>query len=703
MAESEDMAIVDYSTDGDIAVLTVNNPPVNAISVAVRAGLIEGLDQACADEAIRAVVIIGGGRTYMAGADIKEFGKGPLSPTFRDVQNRIEAANKPVLSALHGTALGGGLEIALTCHYRVAAAQTQFGLPEVKLGLLPGAGGTQRLTRLIGPAQALELITSGGSFDTAFALASGVIDAVVETDLRAGAVAFARDIAGQRPLPLVSVRGDRIGDVDRQLFADFRQRNARRFRGLFAPQKIVECIEAACYRSAAEGFQFEEEAFQACLDSPQRQALIHLFFAERAARKIPGVGADIKPLPIHRAAVIGAGTMGAGIAMCFANAGIPVALIDISAEAVQRGLAAIEKNYAASVARGSMSEADKIRALALIEGADHYGPVARADFVVEAVFEKLELKQRIFAELDRNAPPHAILGSNTSSLDIDAIAAATRRPDKVLGTHFFSPANVMKLLETVRGAHSSQQTLVTALTLAQRLGKVPVVAGNCEFFIGNRLIEVYLAQAEFLLEEGCTPEQIDRVAEQFGFAMGPLAVRDLAGCDVGLLIRQGRRFPLPAGERYSPLIERLVALGRLGQKTGKGIYDYDGRKRVPSPEVQNLIEGISRELGIERRAISDAEILARLLHPMVNEGARILEEGMAARASDIDLVYVNGYGFPPYRGGPMFWAQKIGLDQVLATATSLAEKFGASWRPSVLLERLVREGKGWDSVEQRAG
>jgi len=693
------VASVNYQVHGEVAVLTVENPPVNALSHGVRAGLVEGLLRAGADAAVTAIVIIGGGRTYMAGADIKEFGRPIEPPRLSDIQQAMENSTKPVISAIHGSALGGGLEIALAGHWRVARADAQVGLPEVKLGLLPGAGGTQRSTRLIGPAAALELITSGNPLKAAEAQAVGLVDEVVEGDLLDGAIDFARRVvAEQRELRVVKHMRDRIAAVDPQLFADFRKKIEKKARGLLAPWKIIECIEAACYKPVDEAFQFEKDSFQLCHDSPQRQALVHLFFAERAARKIPDMPADTQPLPIRRVAVIGAGTMGGGIAMCFANAGIPVKLIDISSDALAAGLKRIENTYATSLARGSTSPEKMQRALALIEGASHYEAAADVDLVVEAVFENMALKKEIFAKLDRITPPHCILGSNTSSLNIDEIADATGRPDKVIGTHFFSPANVMKLLENVRGRRSSAQTIATVMELGKTINKIPVLAGNCDGFIGNRMLQYYAGRAEFLLEEGCTPEQVDGVAERFGMPMGPLAMRDLSGMDVGVQVRKVRALSLPPEERFSPIVERLVNKGWYGQKTGKGFYIYEGRTRLPNPDALDVITAVSRELGIQRRSWSDEEILAHLFHPLVNEGARILEDRIAIRASDIDITWVNGYGFPHYYGGPMFWGEKIGLENVLQTAIALGEKHGRRWRPAALLERLVKEGKGFSSL-----
>ncbi|HYC10196.1 MAG TPA: 3-hydroxyacyl-CoA dehydrogenase NAD-binding domain-containing protein, partial [Steroidobacteraceae bacterium] len=670
------MSAVNYTLEGNVAVLTIAHPPVNALALPVREGLLQGLERAAADPAVEAIVLTGAGGTFAAGADINEIASGLVlkPPITRDIQARMEQLHKPIVAAIEGVALGGGLELALACHWRVAARGAKVGLPEVRLGLIPGAGGTLRFTRLAGPAAALEAITSGTQIAAARALELRLVDAVVE-EARAGAIAFARAaVAQQRPLRIVSEVSEHIRDFDPEMFAAFRRKIAGKARGQLAPWRIIDSIEAACTQPKEEALRREREYFIECRDSPQRRALVHVFFAEREARRIPGLPADVQPLPIRRAAVIGAGTMGGGIAMNFANAGIPVAVLELSPEALERGLGVVRKNYAASVARGSLAQARADEALALISGVTDYGALGAADIIVEAVFEDLKVKQAVFARLDAVAAAEAILATNTSTLDIDAIAASTSRPEKVVGTHFFSPANVMKLLENVRGARTAAQTIVTVMTLGRTLGKVPVLAGNCDGFIGNRMLAFYGAEAEFLLEEGATPEQVDRVMEGFGFAMGPFAMRDLAGNDVGFLVRKGRK--LPADERWSPILERIVADGRLGQKSGRGFYRYEGRTRLSDPAVTALIEEISRELGIARRAIGDEEILARLLHPLVNEGARIVAEGVELRASDIDVVYVNGYGFPAYRGGPMFWAEQSGLERVVETMRMLAPTHG---------------------------
>ncbi len=690
------MSTVDYRLAGDVAVLTVNYPPVNALSHAVREGLWAGLQQALKDDAVKALVIRGGGTTFIAGADITEFGtaKSTAEPRLQDIQTALEQSPKPVVAAIHGTALGGGLELALTCHARVALASAKVGLPEVKLGLLPGAGGTVRLPRLTGPKVALELITSGDHIAAARGKDLGVVDEIV-ADIDEAAVAFARKLAAEgAPKPVIA-RNDKVTGVDPAVFAEFRKSIAKKARGQLAPYKIIECIEATCAKSAADALAFEREAFNVLLNGPQRKALIHYFFAEREARKIPDVPSSIQPLPVRKAAVIGSGLMGGGIAMVFANAGIPVALVDVDEAAVQRGLGIVEKTYATSVARGSLAQERMDKAMSLIRPTTDYADLGDVDLVVEAVFENMELKKDIFARLDKVTPAHAILGSNTSSLNIDEIASATSRPDKVIGVHFFSPANVMKLLENVRGAKSSPETIATVMALGKTLGKVPVLAGNCDGFIGNRMLQYYTGEAEYMVEEGATPEQVDRVAESFGMAMGPLAMRDMAGMATSVQIRAIRRKTLPPDERLPELVEALVAAGRIGQKSGKGYYRYEGRDRINDPEVLAIIAECAKAAGVKQRSFTDDEIRDRLFHPLVNEGCKELEEGIALRASDIDVVWVNGYGFPAHTGGPMFWGEQNGLDRVLATAKTLGTKNGQRWRPARLLEQLVESGKGF--------
>ena len=691
------MPAVNYRLEGEIAVLSIANPPVNALSLPVRAGLMEGLTRAAADDAVAAIVLTGSEGTFSSGADINEIASGAAltAPTLRDLQSQMEALGKPLVAAIEGIAFGGGFEMALTCHWRVAGRNARVGLPEVKLGLLPGAGGTQRVTRLAGPAAALEAITSGAPLAAARALELQLVDAVADDALGAALTEARRAAREHRPLRITSDIAEHLHEGTPELFAEFRRRLGSKARGQLAPFRIVDSIEAACTRPKEEAFRLERQYFLECRDSPQRKALTHVFFAEREARRIPGLSSDAEPLPIRTAAVVGAGTMGGGIAMNFANAGIPVALLEVSAEALARGLAVIRKNYDTSVARGSLSQARADETFARIQGVGDYAALGNADIVIEAVFEDLNVKREVFARLDRVTAARAILATNTSTLDIDAIAASTTRPAQVVGTHFFSPANVMKLLENVRGRETSAQTIATVMALGKTLGKIPVLAGNCDGFIGNRMLMFYGSEAEFLLEEGAIPEQIDRVIEAFGFAMGPFAMRDLAGNDVGFMIRRGRK--LPSDERWSPILERIVSAGRLGQKAGKGFYRYEGRTRIVDPEVTALIESVSRELGIRRREIPDEEILDRLLHPLVNEGARILEEGIAIRASDIDVVYVYGYGFPAYRGGPMFWAEQSGLQRVVDTMRRLAPTHGARWRPAALLERLAAAGQGWNT------
>ncbi len=689
------MAAVNYEVDDGIAILTINNPPVNVLSHAVRVGLYDGVKKASADAGVKAIVLICAGRTFVAGADISEFGAPLKDPRVHHIQTEIEAATKPVIAAMHGTALGGGFELALACHWRLASRDAKLGLPEINIGVIPGAGGTQRLPRLVGAEIAMEMDTSGQHYDAAFGFEHGVIDEVVDGDLRRASVDFARRVVSERrPLRVTSRMDEKVRGIDPQVFADFRKKIARKARGQLAPWKIIDCIEAACNERFEVGTKIEQEAFLECLTSPQRAALTHLFKAEREARKIPDIG-DAKPLPMRKAAVVGSGTMGGGIAMAFANVGIPVALIDISGQALERGMGLIKKNYATSVERGSTSQEKMDAALALIEPTTDYAAIGDVDIAIEAVFEDMALKKKLFATLESAAPAHAILASNTSSLNIDEIASATSRPDKVIGTHFFSPANVMKLLENVRGAKSSPETIATVMAMGKTIGKIPVLAGNCDGFIGNRMFQFYNNAWEYLLEEGATPEQIDRVAVEFGMAMGPVAVRDLAGLDVAALVRKARAPSLPKEERISPLIERLVAIGRYGQKTGAGFYRYEGRKPVSDPEVTKLIEEVAAEAGVKRRTITDDEIMPRMLSPLVNEGAKILEEGIALRASDIDVVYCHGYGFPKHLGGPMYWAERHGFDRILATMRELSGRFGPRYRPAPLLERLATSRRGW--------
>ena len=691
------MSAVRYEVEGDVAVLTVDYPPVNALSAVVRTGLGQALERARQDDAVKAVVVLGGGATFIAGADITEMGteKSAVRPSLHELQSTLEGFRKPVIAAIHGTALGGGLELALTCHARVAVAGAKVGLPEVNLGILPGAGGTQRLPRLTGIEIGLELVTSGKHIAAAQALEHGIIDALVD-DVRQGGIDFARVVLadGQSFEPVIA-RNGKIAGVDPKVFADFRAKTAKKARGKIAPMAIIDCIEAATKMSAAEGLAFESGKFKELFASEQRRALMHYFFAERQARKVPGLPAQTVPAKIASAAVIGSGTMGGGIAMVFANAGIPVTLLDISQEALDKGFAVVLKNYETSVARGSMPRTKADLALSLISGTTDYDDLSQVDIAVEAVFEKMELKQQIFAQLDAVMKPGAILATNTSSLDIDRIASVTKRPEDVIGVHFFSPANVMKLQENVRGSKSSARTIATVMELGKILGKVVVLAGNCDGFIGNRMLQYYTGEAEFLLEQGASPEQVDRVAEAFGMPMGPISMRDMAGMDVGVLVRKERVKTLPPGERFSPILERLVEAGRLGMKTGKGFYRYEGREKFADPEAIAIIEGVSREFGIERRSFTDAEVEARIFAPLVNEGAKELEDGTAIRAGDIDVAWVNGYGFPAHKGGPMFWGEQYGLDKIYALAVEAEKRNGPRWAPSKLLERLAREGKGW--------
>jgi 3-hydroxyacyl-CoA dehydrogenase len=687
---------VHYETRGAVAVISLDNPPVNALSGAVRKGIVDGLEQGVRDPEIGVLVLIGRGRCFSGGADIREFGKPAMTqaPHLREVIRTIEDCPKPVVAAIHGTAVGGGLELALGCHYRVGDGSARLGLPEVKLGLLPGAGGTQRLPRLIGVAPALKAILSGEYLPADEAARLGLLDRVVEGELVAGAVAFAEQAAAKGgPHPVVrDMEIPRDGAAE--VFERTRKEIARKARSLIAPYRCIDSVENALTLPFEEAMAKEREYFLECLESEQSKGQRHAFFAERQANKIPDVPADTPVRPIERAAVIGCGTMGGGIAMNFANAGIPVVVLESAPEALDRGLAVIRGNYAGSVSRGRITQAQMDRRMALITGATDYADLARADIVIEAVFEEMDIKREVFAALDRACKPEAILATNTSTLDIDEIAAATKRPEQVIGTHFFSPANVMKLLENVRGAKTSAATIATVMKLAKTIGKVGVLVGVCDGFVGNRMLYAYSRQANFLIEEGALPQQVDKVITDFGFPMGPFAMGDLAGLDVGWRIRQRRAKTRPKDQRTSPIGDRICERGRFGQKTGAGWYRYEAGSRapIPDPEIEELILQVSRELGFERRPIDDREILERCMYPLINEGAKILEEGLALRASDIDIVWIHGYGFPVHRGGPMFYADQIGPKAIYEAMSRLHEIHGEMLKPAPLLERLARGG-----------
>ena len=685
---------VDLSTRGRVAVLTVDNPPVNALSQHVRKGLHDGIKQATADGAVQAIVLACAGRTFIAGADITEFGKPPAEPSLHSVLDLIEGSPKPVVAAIHGTALGGGLEVTLACHYRVGVKAARFGLPEVKLGILPGAGGTQRLPRVVGVEKGLSMMVSGDPIGADEALKAGLIDEIVDGDLTAAGVAFTEKVLDERrPLRKIRDLDDKLAAVrgKPEVFANFRKSIARQTRGFRAPENIVRAVEAAVSLPFEQGLKRERELFAELLSSPESKAQRYFFFAEREAAKIPDVPADTPPRDVKKAAVIGAGTMGGGIAMNFANAGIPVTVIEMAQEALDRGLGIVRKNYDATAARGRLTAADVEKRMGLITGTTDFKAAADADMVVEAVFEEMPVKKEVFAKLDAICKADAVLATNTSTLDVDEIASATKRPESVIGTHFFSPANVMRLLENVRGQKSSKTTIATAMTIGRRIGKVPVLVGVCYGFVGNRMLHQRGLQAEKLILEGAAPHQVDRVLTDFGFPMGPFAMSDLAGLDVGWRIRKGR------GAK-APVADRICELGRFGQKTGAGYFKYEKGDRTPVPdlEVEKIIVDVATSMGITRRAITDEEILQRLLYPMVNEGAKILDEKIAIRASDIDVIWVYGYGWPVYRGGPMFWADSIGLRALRDRLLEFKQQSGdAFWTPAPLLDRLATEGKGF--------
>jgi 3-hydroxyacyl-CoA dehydrogenase len=694
--------LVSLTREGEIGVITVNNPPVNALSPGVPEGIAAAIEQVKNDDSIKGAVLIGAGRTFIAGADIKEFGKITSGQRKRDLNfleviKAIEDCPKPMVAAIHGTAFGGGLETAMGFHYRVAVPSAQVGQPEVKLGIIPGAAGTQRLPRLVGVAKATQMCADGNPISAKEALEFGVVDRIVEGDLLQGAIAFLREkIAGGEKPPKTRERNDKLGDeaTNAAVFEAARAQAKKAARGMMAPLAAIDAVEAATKLSFEEGVAREAELFKQCLFSDQSKAMIHVFFGEREVAKIPDVQKDTKVFEIKKAAIIGAGTMGGGIAMNYANAGIPVIVREVTQEALDRGMATIRKNYENSVKKGRFTQEVMDRRMALIKPQLGYDGFEEADIITEAVFEGMELKKQVFGELDKIAKPGAILASNTSTLNIDEIASATSRPEFVIGHHYFSPANVMRLLEIVRGNATSKEVIATSMALSKQLKKVGVLVGNCYGFVGNRMLHQYGREAQFLVEEGAAPQDIDGALYKFGMAMGPLAVGDLAGLDVGWRIRKEHAHLQKPGVRYPKVADRLCEMGRYGQKTGAGWYKYDeNRNRIPDPEVDALIEQVAAEQGIKRRAISEEEIIERTQYALINEGAKILEEGIALRAVDIDIIYINGYGYPAWRGGPMWYADTVGLKKVYERVSQFHEEHGELWEPAPLLKRLAEAGK----------
>ncbi|MGF6814456.1 3-hydroxyacyl-CoA dehydrogenase [Paraburkholderia atlantica] len=693
---------VDYTTHGGVAVLTLNNPPVNGLGLSTRVGIVEGLDRAQNDPAIEAIVLTGAGKAFSGGADITEFNtpKATQEPTLATVIKAVEGSAKPIVAAIHSVAMGGGLELALGAHYRVAAAGAQIALPEVKLGILPGAGGTQRLPRAIGLEASLNMIVSGAPVLSEQLADSGLFDEVVANpaELAEAALAFARKVGAQAG-PHPKVRDRKIEHPNAAGFIQFARNSVAAIAKNFpAPHKCIDAVEAGVKDGFDKGLAFERECFIALVQTPESHALRHAFFGERAASKIPDVPSDTPVRDINQVAVIGAGTMGGGIAMNFLNAGIPVTLLETKQEALDRGVATIRKNYEATVKKGKLKPEVMEQRLALLSPTLSYDDLKHADMIIEAVFEELGVKEQVFGRLDEVAKPGAILASNTSTLDVDRIAAFTKRPQDVVGMHFFSPANVMKLLEVVRGKETAKDVLATVMKLAKKIKKTAVVSGVCDGFIGNRMIEQYLRQALFMLEEGALPAQVDKAIEKFGFAMGPFRMSDLAGNDIGWAIRK-RRYVEHPDMHYSKIADRLCEMGRFGQKTGGGWYDYKAGDRTayPSGAVNEMIVEYSKETHSERRKISDDEIIERLVFALVNEGAKILEEGIASKASDIDMVYLTGYGFPLYRGGPMLYADTVGLYNVeRAIRRYAARPNGDAWTLAPSIAKLAAEGRGFN-------
>jgi 3-hydroxyacyl-CoA dehydrogenase len=702
--------LVQLTKDDGIAIITINNPPVNALSPGVPEGISAAIDEIDRDDSVKAAVLIGGGRTFVAGADIKEFGKitsgkATRGEGFKPLLLRVEDCRKPLVMAIHGTAFGGGLELAMAGHYRVAVPAAQVGQPEVKLGIIPGAAGTQRLPRLAGVAKAVEMCAGGSPISATEALKFGIIDKLIDGDLLTGAIAFAREVAG-KPASKTRERNDKLGTPEQNAatFAAARETARKKQRNLIAPLAAIDAVEAATKLPFLEGSQKEQELFTKCLFSDQSKALIHVFFGEREVTKIPDIPKETPAIPVNTVAVVGAGTMGGGIAMVFANAGIPVLLKETDQAALDRGLSNIQRNYANSVKRGRFTQQFVDERLKLIQPTLSYDGFGNADMAVEAVFEGMALKKEVFGQLDRVCKPGAILASNTSTLNIDEIASAASRSQSVIGTHFFSPANVMRLLEIVRGKATSKEVVATCMQLSKKLGKVGVLVGNCTGFVGNRMFGPYRREAQFLVEEGAGVEAVDSALYEYGMAMGPLATGDLAGLDVGWRIRkeyhhlQKPRVRQPIAEDY------LCELGRYGQKTGAGWYKYDeNRRAISDPEVAELVRKWAAEAGIAQRQISAEEIVDRCLYALVNEGARILEEGYALRAVDIDIIYLNGYGFPAYRGGPMWYADTVGLKKVYDRICEFRQQHGELWEPAPLLKQLADQDKTFAEFNKEQG
>ena len=688
--------VVKLERHDEVGIVTVDSPPVNALSAAVRGGILECIRAAVADPAIKGIVLTCAGRTFIAGADITEFGKPPKAPALNDVLSEIENSPKPVVAAIHGTALGGGLEVALACHFRVAVKEAKLGLPEVKLGLLPGAGGTQRLPRAVGPELAVKMIVGGDPIGAAEALKNGLIEEIVEGPASGGEAFVRKLLAEKRPLRRLRDDDSKLAaaKADRSIFTNAVAAMTKKSRGLEAPFAAADAVGYAIDFPFDEGLKKEREGFLKLVASDQSKAQRYAFFAEREAAKIAGVPEGTKSRPVNRVAILGAGTMGGGIAMSFANAGVPVTLIETGEEQLKRGLGIMQKNWEATAARGGIPADAPAKRMALITGVVGIENVGDADLVIEAVFETMAVKKEVFGKLDQFAKPGAVLASNTSYLNIDEIAKSTKRPQDVLGMHFFSPANVMKLCEIVRADKTAPDALVTAVTIARKIAKVPAVVGVCDGFVGNRMLAQRGKQSEKLLFEGALPQQVDAVVTKFGMPMGPFAMGDLAGLDIGWRSRKDRGIK-------SEIADALCEAGRFGQKTGKGYYKYEAgsRSALPDPEVEKLIDETLARLGRKKRAVSDEEILERMMYPMINEGAKILEEGIAARPSDIDVVWLYGYGWPIYRGGPMFWADTVGLKHIADRLSFYAKETNdPSLEPAPLLKKLAAEGKTFASL-----